>query len=237
MKRYLRGANRDRLDPILEACVENYKSDLDEDRQVQFKGNAKAFVRTYGFLSSVLPYNKAAWEKRSIFLNFLINKLPAPKEEDLSKGILDAIDMESYRAEKHAMQKIILPDEDSEIDPVPASTAGGVPEPELDRLSNIIREFNDLFGDIAWDDADRVRELVTETIPAKVAQDNAFINARKNSDKQNARIEHDKALARVMISIMKDDTVLYKQFADNEGFKRWLSDRSFGIAYEQARGG
>lgn len=54
-----------------------------------------------------------------------------------------------------------------------------------------------------------------------------------NSDKENARIEHDKALKRVMISIMKDDTVLYKQFADNESFKRWLSDRSFGIAYGQ----
>ncbi|MCY3606227.1 MAG: type I restriction endonuclease subunit R [Gammaproteobacteria bacterium] len=233
VKCYLSGADRDRLDPILEACVENYKNDLDEDGQVRFKGNAKAFVRTYGFLSSVLPYNNASWEKLSIFLNFLINKLPAPKEEDLSKGILDAIDMESYRVEKHAMQRIILPDEDSEIDPVPTSATGGIHEPELDRLSNIIREFNDLFGDIAWDDADRVRELVTETIPAKVAEDNAFINARKNSDKENARIEHDKALARVMISIMKDDTVLYKQFADNESFKRWLSDRSFGIAYGQ----
>ena len=233
VRRFLGGADRDRLDPILDACVAIYRSDLDEDGQVRFKGNAKAFVRTYGFLSSVLPYTNAAWEKHSIFLNFLINKLPAPKEEDLSKGILDAIDMDSYRVEKHPMRKIVLPDEDSEIDPVPTSAAGNVPEPELDRLSNIIREFNDLFGDIAWADADRVRTLVTETIPSKVAEDSAFRNAKMNSDKENARIEHDKALKRVMISIMKDDTVLYKQFADNESFKRWLSDRSFGIAYGQ----
>ena len=233
VRRFLDGADRDRLDPILDVCVANYRSDLDEDGQVRFKGNAKAFVRTYGFLSSVLPYTNAAWEKRSIFLNFLINKLPAPEEEDLSKGILDAIDMESYRVEKHAMRKLVLPDEDSEIDPVPTSTAGNVPESELDRLSNIIREFNDLFGDISWDDSDRVRTLVTETIPSKVAEDSAFRNAKMNSDKENARIEHDKALKRVMISIMKDDTVLYKQFADNESFKRWLSDRSFGIAYGQ----
>ena len=233
VRRFLGGADRDRLDPILDACVAIYRSDLDEDGQVRFKGNAKAFVRTYGFLSSVLPYTNAAWEKHSIFLNFLINKLPAPKEEDLSKGILDAIDMDSYRVEKHPMRKIVLPDEDSEIDPVPTSAAGNVPKPELDRLSNIIREFNDLFGDIAWADADRVRTLVTETIPSKVAEDSAFRNAKMNSDKENARIEHDKALKRVMVSIMKDDTVLYKQFADNESFKRWLSDRSFGIAYGQ----
>ena len=106
---YLGGAERDRLDPILDACVANYLDDLDEDGQVDFKGKAKAFVRTYAFLSCVLPYTNAAWEKRSIFLNFLIAKLPAPQEEDLSKGILDAIDMDSYRVEKQAMQKILLP--------------------------------------------------------------------------------------------------------------------------------
>ena len=234
VKRYLDGAERDQLDPILDACVAVYKSELDEDGQVQFKGNAKAFVRTYGFLSSVLPYTNAAWEKRSIFLNFLINKLPAPEEEDLSKGILDSIDMDSYRVEKQAIQKILLSDEDAEIDPVPLSGGGHTPEPELDRLSNIIREFNDLFGDVDWDDADRVRQLITETIPTKVAEDNAFMNARMNSDKENARIEHDKALLRVMVSIMNDDTALFRQFVDNESFKRHLSNWSFGIAYEQA---
>ena len=230
-KRYLGGADRDQLDPILDACVAIYKSDLDEDGQVRFKGNAKAFVRTYGFLSSVLPYTNAAWEKRSIFLNFLINKLPAPTEEDLSKGILDSIDMDSYRVEKQAMHKIILPDEEAEIDSVPLSSGGKAPERELDRLSNIIREFNDLFGDIPWEDNDRVSQLITETIPTKVAEDNAFMNARLNSDRENARIEHDKALLRVMVSIMNDDTTLFRQFMDNESFRRHLSDWSFGIAY------
>ena len=114
-----------------------------------FKGKAKAFVRTYDFLSCVLPYTNAAWEERSIFLNFLIPKLPSPKEDDLSRGILEAIDMESYRVEKQAVQRILLPDEDAKIDPVPTSGSGGRPEPEIERLSNIIRVFNEHFGDIA----------------------------------------------------------------------------------------
>ena len=137
VSRYLNGAERDQLDPILDACVGVYKEELDEDGQVAFKGNAKGFVRTYGFLSSILPYTNAAWEKRSIFLNFLIAKLPAPRETDLSKGILDAIDMDSYRVEKRAMQKIVLPDEDAEIDPVPTASGGHRSEPELDQLSTI----------------------------------------------------------------------------------------------------
>ena len=134
------------------------------------------------------------WEERSIFLNFLVSKLPSPREEDLSKGILDVIDMDSYRVEKWAMQKINLPDGDAEIDGVPGIGTGGRSEADLDRLSNIIRDFNDLFGDIPWEDADRVRRLVTETIPSRVAQDTAFKNAQKNSDRENARIEHDEAL-------------------------------------------
>jgi type I restriction enzyme R subunit len=77
---YLRGAARDQLDPILDACVATYTDSLDEDGQVDFKGKAKAFVRTYGFLASILPFTNASWEKLSIFLNFLTPKLPAPKE-------------------------------------------------------------------------------------------------------------------------------------------------------------
>ena len=90
---------------------------------MDFKGKAKAFLRAYGFLSSILPYTNAAWEKLSIFLNFLVPKLPAPVEEDLSKGILETIDMDSYRVEKKAVVKIQLPDADAEIEPVPTSSA------------------------------------------------------------------------------------------------------------------
>ncbi len=232
VERYLGGAERDQLDPILDACVAIYLRDLGEDGQVDFKGKAKGFVRTYGFLSAVLPYTNAAWEKRSIFLNFLVSKLPSPQEEDLSKGILDAIDMDSYRAEKQAMQQISLPDEDAEIEPVPTTGGGHLPEPELDRLSNILSDFNDLWG-TEWDDSDRVHQLITQTIPARVAADTAFLNARQNSDRENARIEHDKALRDVMISVMNDDTKLFKKFMDDSDFRRWLTDTVFGLAYEQ----
>jgi type I restriction enzyme R subunit len=230
---YLNGADRDKLDPILDACVAVYKEQLDEDGQVAFKGKAKAFLRAYGFLSSILPYTNADWEKLSIFLNFLVSKLPAPKEDDLSKGILEAIDMDSYRVEKKAAVKIQLADSDAEIEPVPTTGGGHKPEPELDRLSNILKVFNDQFGNIPWTDADRVHKLITEDIPNRVAADKAYQNAKQNSDKQNARIEHDKALARVMTAVLKDDTELFKQFMDNEGFRRWLTDTVFGITYEQ----
>ena len=142
-----------------DACVAVYKEQLDEDGQVDFKGKAKTFVRAYGFLASILPYTHAEWEKLSIFLNFLVPKLPAPVDEDLSQGILESIDMDSYRVEKKAAMQVNLTDEDAEI-------------------------------------------------------------------------EHDEALRRVMTSVLNDDMQLFKQFSDNESFRRWLTDRIFSLTYE-----
>jgi type I restriction enzyme R subunit len=235
VKLYLTGSGRQTLDPILDGCVALYLQNLDEDGQIDFKGKAKAFVRTYGFLSAVLPYTSAEWEKLSIFLTFLVPKLPAPKEEDLAKGILESIDMDSYRAEKQSVVKIQLPDQDSEIDPMPTDVGGSKAEPELDRLSSIIKTFNDQFGNVKWTDSDRIRKLVTEEIPSKVSADKAYQNAKKNSDKQNARVEHDKALKRVMTAVLKDDAELYKQFSDNADFRRWLTDMVFSVTYENSR--
>ena len=117
--------------------------------------------------------------------------------------------------------------------PLPTSGGGLKAEPELDRLSNILKAFNDQFGNIPWADTDRVHRLITEEIPAQVAADTAYQNAMINADSQNARIEHDKALRRVMLGLFKDDTELFKQFMDNEGFRKWMTDTVFGLTYEQ----
>ena len=231
VERYLSGADRGRLDPILDACVAVYREQLDEDGQVDFKGKAKAFLRAYGFLATILPYTYAEWEKLSIFLTFLVPKLPAPVEDDLSKGILEAIDMDSYRVEKQAVQDVQLPDEDAEIEPVPTGGGGQKPEPEMDRLSNIIKEFNDRFGNIEWKDQDKIEKVIAEELPAKVSGDRAYQNAMANSDRQNARIEHDKALERAMTELLSDHTELFRQFSDNDSFHRWLSEMVFAATY------
>jgi type I restriction enzyme R subunit len=231
---YLGGADRDKLDPILDLCVEEYLNNLDEDGQVKFKGKAKTFLRSYGFLAAILSYGHPAWEKLSIFLNFLIPKLPAPKEEDLSKGVLESVDMDSYRVEAQAALKMAMDDADATVDPVPSGGGGGKVDPEIDKLSNIIKTFNDLFGNIEWKDEDQIRKVITEEIPARVARDKAYQNAQANSDKQNAKLEHDKALNRVVLELLSDHTELFKQFSDNSNFKRWLTDMVFDITYQKA---
>ena len=234
---YLSQGGRELLDPILDACVANYREELDEDGQVDFKGKAKAFLRTYAFLAAILPYTDAEWEKLSIFLNFLVPKLPAPIEEDLSKGILAAIDMDSYRVEKQAVRDIQLPDEDAEIGPVPTDGGGQKPEAEMDRLSNILQEFNDLFGNIDWTSQDKIEKAIAEELIPQVEGDETYQNAVIKSDRQNARIEHDKTFERAVAGLLTDYTELFKQFSDNESFRRWLLEKSFALTYDRVAAG
>ena len=179
-----------------------------------------------------MPYGNADWEKLSIFLNLLIPKLPAPREEDLSQGILDAIDLDSYRIEARETMSIKLEDEDAEVNPVPAGKVGHIINPEMDLLSVILTDFNDMFGNIDWNDADNVRRQLLE-IPAMVSRDEKYQNAMKNSDKQNARMESERALQQVIFSIMADNMELFKQFQDNPSFKKWLSDMVFNLTYNK----
>ena len=95
--------------------------------------------------------------------------------------------MDSYRVEKQAALKIQLPDADAEISRCllqAAATSLSLKSPPA--LDNILKIFNDQFGNIPWTDSDRVHKLITEDIPNRVAADTAYQNAKKNLDRQNA---------------------------------------------------
>jgi type I restriction enzyme R subunit len=121
----------------------------------------------------------------------------------------------------------------AEIDPILVAGGGNIAEPELDRLSNIIKAFNDQFGNIDWKDADKIQNIITTELPGKVSADKAYQNAMKQNDPQNARIEHDKALERVIVEMFTDHTELFKQFMDNQSFRKWLTDTIFTETYRR----
>lgn len=231
---YLNGAERDKIDPILDACSLLYK-DLRDDAQIEFKSVAKTFVRTYGFLGAILPYGSPEWEKLYIFMNFLVRKLPTPEDDDLSSDILENIDLDSYRVQAQAMISIQLEDENAEIASVPTSIAKGkADDTGLDLLSTILINFNDLFGNIEWINVDNVCMQISK-IPDMVYEDEKYQNAIKNSDKQNARFESERALKNVMLNIMADNMELFKQFTDDLLFKKWLSDMVFNLTYKDSQ--
>jgi hypothetical protein len=86
--------------------------------------------------------------------------------------------MDSYRAEKKATLAIALPDTDAEIEHVPTSGGGRKPDPEIDKLSNIIKGFNDQFAGL-FNDPKAVEQRIIEVIPPRVSADPAYKNAAR----------------------------------------------------------
>ena len=135
--------------------------------------------------------------------------------------------MDSYRVEKKAAMKIALADQDAEIEPVPMDAGGRKSEPKLDRLSNILKSLNDQFGAL-FTDTDRVAKRIRDDIAPKVAADAAYQNAKENTP-HTARLAHDQALGKVMQHLLKDDTQVYKQFVENESFRRFVGDMVYQL--------
>lgn len=209
---YLNNADRTEIDSIIDKCVERYK-ELEFEEQIDFKSSAKTFVRTYNFLSAILPYGSMEWEKLSIFLSFLISKLPKPDDGNIDE-ITEDVELESYRLIAQDTISIKLEDEDSEIDAVPVKTDVGIPVPELDTLSNIIATFHDIWGNCEWTDEDRIKKQIAD-LPDIVAQDEFYQNAMKYSDAQNARDESDRATKEAIFKSVTSGMELYNAFQDD----------------------
>ena len=230
VKLYLNNAPREELDPILDHCTEVYQGLILEE-QIEFKSTAKSFVRTYNFLASILPYGSVQWEKLSIFLNLLVSKLPSPEGSDYTDGLLDDVELESYRAEAQETMRIQMDNENGEINPIPVGKDVGIDVPEMDTLSNILKEFHDEFGNIEWTDEDKVKKQVAE-LPDIVSRDERYRNAMKYSDRQNSRDESDRAVREAILATMGSGIELYREFQSNPSLQRWIMNMVFERTYK-----
>ena len=114
-----------------------------------------------------------------------------------------------------------------------ATTGGQLHEPEMDRLSNIIAEFNKAWGGI-FSEPERVTEIINR-MPKQVLEDEPYRNARMNSDKQNAQIEHDAAVRRLVTAMVRCQTELYKAYSGNPEFRDALNETLFRLTYEDQK--
>lgn len=221
---FLENHSRNMIDNIIDTVVGRYNA-LTEEEQVVFKSGVKSFIRTYNFLASILPIGQLEWEKKVIFFEQLIHRLPTPKGEDFSQGILNSIDLESYRLEKKKTMDIILEDEDGTVEGLGIGT-GKKGQLELDSLENIVATFNDIFGNIDWQDKDNVARQIKE-LPEMVMKNEKFRNALNNSDLENIKREYETALREVLRKIMQDNMELFGQWTNNSNFSNWLNDTIF----------
>jgi type I restriction enzyme R subunit len=233
MAHFINGDPRDKLDPILDVCVEEFK-ELSEDQQADFKAKAKGFVRAYRFIAQVATFSNTYWESLATFLNLLVPKLPNLNEGDLAQGILDAIDMSRYGIEQQQTIDIRL-GEAKELEPTPTEVGGGKKEPEFSALSEIVKIFNDRFQ-TDWENRERMIKVLFKDIPADIAQDEEYLNTKKNSDRQNAEITYRKKLEEKMQEIIFDHTELYRRYSEDPLFRKWLESSLFQMDYDGGKG-
>lgn len=219
----------DQLHAMLDTSSEIFRNDLAEEQQADFRAKVKTYVRLYIFLSQIVPFENPYLERLYIFLNHLQNKLGGDTPIDLAQGILDNIDMDSYRLQLEATTNMVM-EQGKDLKPIPTDMRGGSSEPEIDRLSNILQTFNDRYG-TQFEDADKVRQMA-ENIANDVAKNKELISSIQHSDDQNARITSDKVVGEELLKHITTNFDLYKLYSDNKEFKEDFSAMMFGVVKE-----
>ncbi|MBN2783056.1 MAG: type I restriction endonuclease subunit R, partial [Campylobacterales bacterium] len=100
---YFKGVDASKLSPIIDKSANrfNIELELDDDEKADYKIKAKHFVKIYGQMSSIMPYEIVAWEKLFWFLKFLIPKLIIKdKTIDALDELLNSVDLSTYGLER-----------------------------------------------------------------------------------------------------------------------------------------
>ena len=233
-EKYSGKAERTILDPIIDSAAHIFKYDLDIEKQIDFKIKVKSFLRTYSYLAKLLDFNNLYWEQLWWYLKYLLPKLTIDQDEDLAQGIIESIDMDSYRPAKQGTENIGLAAEPGFVTPIPVGVGGGKSELELDTLENILNVFNQRFGDIDWTDKDKVNQFLTEQLPSEMKADKKVMDAISTSpDKQNAKISSDKKVEELMQQYLFTQTEIFKKFSTDKDFQRRYKEFIFESLWTQ----
>ncbi|MCD9563405.1 type I restriction endonuclease subunit R [Tenacibaculum maritimum] len=222
----------DQIHDILDQSSAIYRDELDEEEQADFRAKVKTYVRLYIFLSQIVDFENAYLERLYIFLNHLQNKLVNDVEPDLSQGVLDNIDMDSYRLQLEATSNIAM-EQGEDLKAIPTEMRGSVNEPEIDQLSNIIKSFNERYG-TEFEDADKVRQMA-ESVVNGVAKNEDMLNSIHHSDEQNARITSDKIAQEELLKHITTNFDFYKIINDNAEAKEEFNAMVFNMVKDLMR--
>ena len=219
----------DQLHAMLDHSSATFRNDLVEEQQVDFRAKVKTYVRLYIFLSQIVSFENAYLERLYIFLNHLQNKLGGDTPIDFAQGILDNIDMDSYRLQLEATTNMVM-EQGEDLKPMPTDMRGGKSDTDKDLLSNILQTFNDRYG-TQFESADKVRQMV-ESIANDVAKNEELLNSMKYSDEQNARITNDKIAQQELLKHITTNFDFYKLINDNKEAKEDFNSMLFGMVKE-----
>ena len=223
-ERYFNNEDAQLLSPIIDVAAARFNSELEleNDDKIDFKVKAKQFVKVYGQLASIMPYEMVVWEKLFWFLKFLVPKLIVKDPDSkILDELLDSVDLSSYGLERVKLgHSIELDSAETELDPQNPNPRGAhETEKEINPLDEIVNTFNERWfqGWSATPEEQRVKFVtIADSVKAHPDYEQKYKN---NPDPHNRDLAFEKMLREIMLQRRKDEMELYKLFAGDEAFK------------------
>lgn len=226
-EKLLSNATPDELHVLLDEVADEFKN-LEQHQQEEFRTKARSYVRLYAFLSQIILFENAYLEMLYLFIKNLLSKIKK-REDDLVAGVLENIEIDSYRLQFQGTHQIVL-EAGGELRPIGSEQEQIGTQLEMDFLSNIIKLFNDKFG-TDFEDNEKVRQTL-KSLAHDVANDEEYLNATKGADKQNAKIAFDAKLEEKFIDKINVVLDIYQKYNDDIEFKEFFSRKLFDMVSE-----
>ncbi len=235
-EKYFSGADGSELSPIVDVAAERFNNSLklEDSEKADYKIKAKQFVKIYGQMASIMPYEIVEWEKLFWFLKFLIPKLIiVDPDKDLLDELLNSVDLSTYGLERVKLNTSIgLDESETELDPQNPNPRGthGAGE-EKDPLDEIIRSFNDKWFQ-GWDatpEEQRVRFVnIAQKIKEHPDYESKYLD---NPDMQNRDLAYIKIFDEVMNQQRRTELDLYRLISQDDAFRQAMQDTVKRILY------
>ncbi|EAK0454672.1 type I restriction endonuclease subunit R [Campylobacter upsaliensis] len=210
----------------LDNMIKEYNAKSD-DKKTEFYTKAKVYLREYAFLAQILPFNDVELEKLSILLKMLIAKIVPPRTEDLAKGILNNVDLNSIRIILESKKDISL-SSNGKLSPAGAD-GSSKKEVELERLSNIVREFNTKFGSVDFGTNEKIAKELMD-LKDDIAKEQIFRDSL--CDEQNARRLFADIFKIQYLQFFKRNKDFFTQLDNKEEFKERVSNAIYEMIDE-----
>ena len=230
IKLYFSNAEYHQLSPIIDTVAERFNNTLewdeDEKDKADYKIKAKQFVKIYGQMASIMPYEMLSWEKLFWFLKFLIPKLIIKdKDKDVIDDLLESVDLSTYGLERIKLNTTIELDEtESQLDPQNPNPRGAYGEVEKDFLEEIIKDFNEKWFQ-GWDATPEQQKIKFISTAEKIKQHPDYKEKYlENKDTQNRDLAYQKIFDDVMNQQRRSELDLYRLISQDEAFREAMQN-------------
>lgn len=227
--KYFNGVEARQLSVIIDKAADRFNGELElaDEQKADYKIKAKQFVKIYGQMASIMPFEVLDWEKLFWFQKFLIPKLLVKtKEDELIDELLESVDLSTYGLERTKLNHTIgLDDSAAELDPQNANPRGAHgAQNEKDSLDEIIKSFNERWFH-GWDATPEDQRIKFIALSRQIQAHPDFkTKVADNQDAQNSDLAFRKILDEVMGQQRRKELELYKLYAKDESFYQAFLD-------------